>query len=741
MKKVFCVILSFLLFLGVLSMFMNVDVKAYENSSDDSSIDVICDSEIFVDEESVYLSIEIENVTHLFSFDDIIFFSEDENLEMIKSYYSSNNYFNEDQFIYASFEKYLDYYVINSYLFLNLDQRIVKCVGKIDYSYIYDFDVLLIDEDNNKELYDSYNRIFHTIKRQIIFPPTSILDDNSDTIKANFVSGKFDDSTEILFYDGDHTNSTINGYYKVSDPIVNYIPENYFFTATETVLYGREYGFYINTIYEGLGMYISYLSVFAIKNDSPGIDNIEKYLPKDGEQLYYYKRNIFEFTPLFSMEFDSFIKNSETTKWYNFADGVNRFVMFADVLDYGYGNFNVSYAIKNHNSLNYGDDGYTIENDDGLGITFFYADCINKESNIINQQNNGQLIYSLFSCISSLNAELSMIFDVIDVLLFFNNLISYNNIIPNNATGPTIYNNDIYNQRTGGVIRKCYSLIDNSQINSNTYSIGRNNYSNSVPKDSRSKYYVEIGMNFVNGTNESQANISDLQEARFIFQTTLIDFFSGMRVKNIVFDFNYYFSLKMNISNQGNIMTSNEFIVPLRTIDSGIYDLSISSNQMATIKILDYYGYALLNITIFSNEDYQYSLFLEGSQLFYLVIDVINTSSINYYFNYNNCVDYTMPNSNSSFYNSFSLESNHTKVFCVHFLETGYYDIYTQGSKDTSIKILKRYDVIDYNNDNPYTEDDEEDYNAYIYTKLEAGDYYFLIYNYSSTGDIDFVIR
>lgn len=80
-------------------------------------------------------------------------------------------------------------------------------------------------------------------------------------------------------------------------------------------------------------------------------------------------------------------------------------------------------------------------------------------------------------------------------------------------------------------------------------------------------------------------------------------------------------------------------------------------------------------------------------------------------------------------------------MFCVNFLETAYYDIYTQGSKDTSIKILKRYDVIDYNNDNPYTEDDEEDYNAYIYTKLEAGDYYFLIYNYSSTGDIDFVIR
>ena len=322
MKKVFCVILSFLLFLGVLSMFMNVDVKAYENSSDDSSIDVICDSEIFVDEESVYLSIEIENVTHLFSFDDIIFFSEDENLEMIKSYYSSNNYFNEDQFIYASFEKYLDYYVINSYLFINSDQRIVKCVGTIDYSYIFGFDVLFTDDDNNKELYDSYNRIFHTIKRQIIFPPTSILDDNSDTIKANFVSAKFDDSTEILFYDGDHTNSTINGYYRVSDPIVNFIPENYFFTATETVLYGREYGFYINTIYEGLGMYISYLSVFLINNDAPGIDNEEKY-------GMYFDENVFYFTPLFSMEFDSFIKNSETTKWYNFADGVNRFVMFA----------------------------------------------------------------------------------------------------------------------------------------------------------------------------------------------------------------------------------------------------------------------------------------------------------------------------------------------------------------------------------------------------------------------------
>lgn len=54
-------------------------------------------------------------------------------------------------------------------------------------------------------------------------------------------------------------------------------------------------------------------------------------------------------------------------------------------------------------------------------------------------------------------------------------------------------------------------------------------------------------------------------------------------------------------------------------------------------------------------------------------------------------------------------------MFCVNFLETAYYDIYTQGSKDTSIKILNHYDVIEYNDDNPYAEEDEEDYNAYIY--------------------------
>ena len=74
-------------------------------------------------------------------------------------------------------------------------------------------------------------------------------------------------------------------------------------------------------------------------------------------------------------------------------------------------------------------------------------------------------------------------------------------------------------------------------------------------------------------------------------------------------------------------------------------------------------------------------------------------------------------------------------------LETAYYDIYTQGSRDTSIKILKNYNVVDYNDDNPYIEDDEEDCNAHLYIKLEAGYYYFLVYNYSSTGYIDFVIR
>ena len=295
-------------------------------------------------------------------------------------------------------------------------------------------------------------------------------------------------------------------------------------------------------------------------------------------------------------------------------------------------------------------------------------------------------------------------------------------------------------KREWGVIKKCITIKDSSTINSNTYSIGRNNYSNRVPKTSRPGLEIRTEIDLVNGDYTSNPN-TDLQRARFLFETTLIDFFSGVRVKNIVFDFNYYFSMRENIPSQGNIMVSNEYIAPLRTIAPGIYDLSINSNQMATIKILDYYGYVLFNATIFSNEDYQYSLFLGRSQLFYLIIDVTNTSSINYNFNLNYCVDYTMQNSNSSLYNSFSLESNHTKVFCVHFLETGYYDIYTQGSKDTSIKILKRYDVIEYNDDNPYVEEDDEDYNAYIYTKLEAGYYYFLIYNHSSTGDIDFVIR
>ena len=661
MKKVFCVILSFLLFLGVLSMFMNVDVKAYENSSDDSSIDVICDSEIFVDEESVYLSIEIENVTHLFSFDDIIFFSEDENLEMIKSYYSSNNYFNEDQFIYASFEKYLDYYVINSYLFINSDQRIVKCVGTIDYSYIFGFDVLFTDDDNNKELYDSYNRIFHTIKRQIIFPPTSTLDDNSDTIKATFVSGKYDDSTDILFYDGDYTNSTINGYYKVSDPIVNFIPENYFFTATETVLYGREYGFYINTIYEGLGMYISYLSVFAINNDAPGIDNEEKY-------GMYFDENVFNFTPLFSMEFDSFIKNSETTKWYNFADGVNRFVMFADVLDYGYGRFNNSFSIKNYNQTNYGDSNYSIENDNGFGICSHYMKCNNSIYNSMSQLNGGSIIYSFFSLLSSTNAELSAIFNVVDCVSLIQQLYNYYNFDPvanavDDSGSNVFYAKSINSQkRELGIIKKCITIKDSSVINSNTYSIGRYNYSQNVPKNSRPGLEIRTEIDLVNGDYNTNPN-SDLQCARFIFETTLIDFYTGTRVKNIVFDFNYYFSMRENISSQSNLTITEEYIAPLKTIAPGVYDISISSNQIATIRILDYYGYELFNTTIFPNEDYQYSLFLGRNQIFYLIIEVNSICSINYNFNINYCVNYTMQNSSSSFYNSFSLESNHTTVF------------------------------------------------------------------------------
>ncbi len=166
------------------------------------------------------------------------------------------------------------------------------------------------------------------------------------------------------------------------DYIINLIPKELFFAEGHYVFYGREYGYYCRTIKKSDGLWENIVFLFDIELKLPGI-----YLSKEkspAQEDFYIK-----IKPILQYEYTSVSKdNNIIGGWDNkFDPKLNSVVHPFTTLNKLYiKDFSFDMNVENSVALNYGQDNYDSNTDNGSYITGYSIDVNGKT---INDENKG----------------------------------------------------------------------------------------------------------------------------------------------------------------------------------------------------------------------------------------------------------------------------------------------------------------------------------------------------------------
>lgn len=512
------------------------------------------------------------------------------------------------------------------------------------------------------------------------------------------------------------------------DPIVDYIPRQYFLSTCEIVEYGNEYGYYIKTIEEATNCYFSYVSVFKVQ--------------------YTFPRNIYEqgvgvrdlkcvFIPMFNYNFSSYKKDSNTSKYFNFGSLTSFVLVDTYFLDMGYTDFILTNKIMNVNGLNQCDEGYTKDGDCGLHINSVSYDFINQYNNTLESNYVKDNVFIAMSCmfitwVEPIVSTFSAIQEIID-FAYETNTKSANydegfKLESWSLTSAKDYCKDI-----------SIGLNTNKDFNEKYY-IGRNN---AEIKDLELKVAFQGNIEYLN----LDSTAIETQSFNNILITTLCSFdFSGIsKMATIALADEGYLTLNLisldEYSSFSGVLYSNRVnLYPLYFTNSGMKDITILSQSYTSFVIIDSLGNTIYNDYTTANVAHKYSFYAEKNIRYFIKLNTNTSCSFNYSINSSNIYTAGTNNAITAYVNGRS-----TRVYSLTINTEGYYTFDTISSLDPYLTIYFGTNMIAYN-DNSFILDEEgnEEFisDSHIYTYLAAGTYYLVLGNLSSrSGNITLTIK
>lgn len=534
---------------------------------------------------------------------------------------------------------------------------------------------------------------------------------------------------------------------RLDDPIINFIPKEYFFEECEKVEYGEAYGFYIKTIMEGVSHYASYVSIFVYKEQYP----TGNYRFSHNIKEEHSDKLFVDFIPLFNLYFSNIKKDKNTEKYYNFGNKSSFVEVDAITRDFGYTDFALSNQIKNLQDKNFGDEGYSIENDGGLFISSISYNISNYENN---EYDNYQSEY-----INQLNAYVSKLklFDMflgssisnsVDIILnIFSSI--YNNI--ENSYQSLELNINSFEHSFGDIATQLsyyglpvknatISLNQNDINDENKYYIGRFNYPTSnINIYDKVHFYCCIDYDF-------NTNKSEIQTSNLIFSTRIYSFDNDVNInKVILFSSTNYFLINLNDNLYYNSASLSLNYGTSRTLSlitdvSEMKIINVYSDSLINIVVYDDFGNQIID-KVLNNASMDIAIYMQSNHNYYIKISAMSSDcNVNYSLSSAIINDIGYNTSVNQF-----LYSKSCVIFRINITTRKVYFLYTEGNLDTGITIQNNNTILFYNDDSTYIDEEGEenqDINAKLVEVLNVGTYYIILENYTyQEGTTQFYFR
>ncbi len=730
MKKIF-ISLFFVVFGLFLCINYNVFAIEMEEKTDVEHNSIIYDDiyngkiGYLETDNTLYLSYYYENEINSFSLEDYQFYRNTEDTKLITVVYiapltpekSSNSLIvdsyirPDDDSIFFQLTIYKEEHEKLLRLWFLQEKEILNTLNILEYN------------SNDLEVVNSLNmmkKLFRELKNY--YQSISMYSSDETVLYAKRKLTGCNDA-EILNYRANSNNSYNPDNTVKDDPIVNYIPRQYFLTICEKIDYGSEYGYYIKTIEEATNCFTSYVSVFRVEYSFPKDTGGGDDLPHD---------LVLHFIPIFNHNFSAYKKDSNTSKYFSFGTKDSFVLVDTFLLDIGYTDFIFTNKIKNINGLNQCDDGYTKDNDLGLAINSLVYMFENIQNNKLETNYLGDNTF-----ISGSSLFVSWVEPIVDSFTAIQKIIDF---AYSNSTKAATYDEDQHFYKISGptvtspfnYCKEITTGFNTQQSLNEKYYIGRNNTSLT---DISSK------VSFKSIVEYSNINKQEIEPQVFnnILITTICSFdFSGIsKMATIALMDEGYLTLNLLTldeyhTHSGTLYSDKQNLFPLYFTESGMKDITITCNSYSSFEIIDSFGKSIYNDYAPANTTYRYSFYANENTRYFIKLTTNTTNSFNY--SIVSSVVYSL--STGSTTNTY-VYARSTEVYDFYVNSSGYYIFETSSSLDPCLSLYLGTTMVAYN-DNSYILDEEGNEeiisDSYLFVHLNPGHYYLVLGNLSNTG-------
>lgn len=738
MKKIkFLVVIVLLLGFGYVFFLENSNVFAFENDNSINENDMytessntiyIYDASYELEDDNLYIVCNYNDLTYKFLISDYNFYSIN-----TSSYYlgTINENLGKEELINGQITLYEDTSIIFELSFINVNcEKIMTTILVADIQ-LSEF-LNLIDYDSRECVYHNLvlntKTYFEKVKKIYSFyngtMSLSAFDNNSNNIVAIKSLTKYNDSSIKNYCSSNPLWDSNNN--RIDDPIVNYIPREYFFTEGERLEYGEEFGFYMKTVKEYTDYYYSTLNVFELK-----------FIYPKGDSGSITNQNFFSvsFVPLFNVDYVAHIKN-EYNDSYMFGSS-NSFVASLLDLANGYSDFMINNAIENYDQPNQGDSSYNIEEDKGLCVSRTLYKIENYDTqpsfNFDDFENSGY--YSLISSIpvfAPATLTLSIANEIIEVLNK-----AQGGDDDNLVTKEDGYEYTYKGYRDQKFHLKCYiknvtfGFKTNLPLNSKLY-IGRYSYADSVHKyEDKAKFIGSVIYQDLDDECVLQKVKSTLVMKLYLLSPSITELKTLIFQDENIFKYNRIMDYYTSIG-ELNFNGTNNSVIPVLFSTTDVRKFKISSYAGAKVTIRNQFGAILFTKYIGSEHTY-FSFPFKLDERYFICLSpnptVVGTTSVEI------IADTTYSLSSSTMY--FYMDAYDSVALNLNISASGFYDIETFGT-DTELYVYKDDRLIDYN-DSWYSLDEEMneelESEAYLFLNLDVGNYYVIIGKNSSSSN------